>query len=185
MKRVLGLAFTLALMATPAMAQKVTIDYSHEFDFASVETFQYVQFEESQVKNPLMAERIVTLIKEKLIAGGLQEVTENPDIFVTCHGTSKERTSYNTTTMGYGGYWGGWYGWGGRMGMGTTTINEINYTEGTLVFDAYDAAEKKLVWRGTGTVTVKDAPEKQIKQVEKILAKLGDKWQKILKGQGK
>jgi hypothetical protein len=144
-----------------------------------------VQFEESKVKNPLMAERIVNLVREKLTAAGLQEVAENPDIFVTCHGTSEERTSYNTTTMGYGGYWGGWYGWGGRMGMGTTTINEINYTEGTLVFDAYDAREKKLVWRGTGTVTIKDAPEKQIKQVEKILGKLGDKWQKILKGKGK
>jgi hypothetical protein len=185
MKRVLGVAFILALMATPAMAQKVTIDYSREFDFASVETFQYVQFEESKVKNPLMAERIVNLVREKLTAAGLREVTEDPDIFVTCHGTSEERTSYNTTTMGYGGYWGGWYGWGGRMGMGTTTINEINYTEGTLVFDAYDAREKKLVWRGTGTVTIKDAPDKQIKQVEKILGKLGDKWQKILKGKGK
>ena len=42
-------------------------------------------------------------------------------------------------------------------------------------------------WRGTnsGTITVKDQPEKQIKQVESILKKLGDKWRKILKGQGK
>ncbi len=185
MRKLLGAAFIVALAATPAMAQKVNIDYSHEFDFESAKTFQYVQFEESKVPNPLMAERIVNLVKEKLTSGGLQEVTENPDIFVTCHGTSKERTSYNTTSFGYGGYWGGWYGWGRPMGMGTTTINEINYTEGTLVFDAYDAKEKKLVWRGTGTVTVKDAPEKQIKQVEKILKKLGDRWQKILKGQGK
>lgn len=185
MKRLFGLVAVLALLASPAMAQKVTIDYSREFDFESVETFQFVQFEESKVKNPLMAERIVALVKEKLTAGGLREVTENPDIYVTCHGTSKEKSSYNTTTMGYGGYWGGWYGWGRPMGMGTTTVNEINYTEGTLVFDAYDAQEKKLIWRGTGTVTVKDAPDKQIKQVEKILGKLGDRWQKILKGMGK
>ena len=183
MRKVLGLAFLVALVATPALAQKVTIDYAHEFDFGSVKTFQYVTFEESKVANPLMAERIVNLVRQKLTAGGLQEVSENPDIFVTCHGTTAERTSYNTTSFGYGGYWGGWYGWGG--GMGTTTISEYNYTEGTLIFDAYDAKEKKLVWRGSGTITVKDQPEKQIKQVESILKKLGDKWRKILKGQGK
>jgi hypothetical protein len=184
MRKVLGLAFIVVLLATPAQAQKVTIDYSHEFDFKSVKTFQFVVFEESEVKNPLMAERIVNLVKQSLTEGGMQEVSENPDIYVTCLGTPAERTSYNTTSFGCGGYWGGWYGWGAPMG-GATTISEVNYTEGTLIFDAYDAEEKKLVWRGTGTVTVKDQPEKQIKQVEKILAKLGDKWRKILKGQGK
>ena len=42
MKRTLGLVFILALMAAPAMAQKVTIDYAHDFDFSGVKTFQYV-----------------------------------------------------------------------------------------------------------------------------------------------
>ena len=60
-----------------------------------------------------------------------------------------------------------------------------NYTEGTLIIDAYDSAEKKMIWRATGTVTVKDSPEKQAKQVEKILTKIGKKWDKILAGKGK
>ena len=38
---------------------------------------------------------------------------------------------------------------------------------------------------GTGTVTVKSKPEKQQKQIDKILSKLGAKWDKILAGQGK
>jgi hypothetical protein len=42
-----------------------------------------------------------------------------------------------------------------------------------------------MVWRGSGTVTVKDKPEKQVKQVENILKKLGKKWDKILAGKGK
>ena len=42
-----------------------------------------------------------------------------------------------------------------------------------------------MIWRATGTVTVKAKPEKQIKQVEKILKKLGNKWDKILAGKGK
>ena len=56
---------------------------------------------------------------------------------------------------------------------------------GTLIIDAYDATDKKMIWRATGTVTVKAKPEKQIKQVENILTKIGKRWDKILHGQGK
>jgi hypothetical protein len=69
--------------------------------------------------------------------------------------------------------------------MGSSTTTESNYTEGTLIIDAYEPGDKKMVWRGTGTVTVKAKPEKQAQQIDKILAKLGDKWDKILAGQGK
>ena len=41
------------------------------------------------------------------------------------------------------------------------------------------------VWRGTGTVTIKKMPEKQAKQITKILYRLGKKWDKILKNEGK
>jgi len=188
MKKALGLVFVLALAATPAMAQKVTIDYSHDYDFEAIKTFQYVDTEKSDVKgNDLMAQRVEDMIKKEMREGGSTEVQSNPDIYVTYHFTSKENTSYNTTSMGYGGYGGyggGWGGWGGG-GMGTSTTYATTYTEGTLVIDLYDPDTKKLVWRGTGTVTVKAKPEKQIKQVENILTKIGNKWDKIVHGQGK
>ena len=191
MKKALGLVFVLALAATPAMAQKVTIDYAHDFDFSAVKTFQYVETKDSDIKNELMADRITTMFKKELAEGGLKEVTENPDIYVTYHATSKENTSYNTTSMGYGGYggygagWGGYGRYGGYGGMASSTTYETKYTEGTLIIDGYDPTDKKLVWRGTGTVTVKAKTEKQIKQVDNILKKLGSKWDKILVGQGK
>ena len=183
MKKALGIVFVLALAATPAMAQKVNIDYAHDYDFDSIETFQYVDTAESNIRNELMAERVTGMIKQELIEGGLKEVAENPDIFVTYHFTTEERTSYTTTNFGYGGYHPGWYGWGAGMGSSTTT--QQNYTDGTLIIDAYDGAEKKMIWRGTGTVTVKSKPDKQIKQVENILKKLGNRWDKIHAGQGK
>jgi hypothetical protein len=194
MKKALGLVFVLALAATPAMAQKVNIDYAHDFDFSGVNTFQYVDTEESNSKNELMAGRIVEMIKKELREGGLTEVQENPDLYVTYHVTTEELSSFNTTSMGYGGYggygpgWGGYgrYGYGyGAGGMASSTTYETKYTEGTLIIDGYDPTDKKLVWRGTGTVTIKDKPEKQIKQVDKILTKIGAKWDKILEGKGK
>ncbi len=193
MKKAFGLIFVLTLAATPAMAQKVTVDYAHDFDFDGIKTFQYVDTKESNSKNELMAGRITDLIKKELREGGLTEVQENPDLFVTYHVTTEELSSFNTTSMGYGGYggygpgWGGWggYGYGGMGGMASSTTYETKYTEGTLIIDGYDPADKKLVWRGTGTVTVKSKPEKQIKQIENILTKIGNKWDKIVHGQGK
>ena len=90
MKRTLGLVFILTLVAAPAMAQKVTIDYARDFDFESIKTFQYVETEDSNVKgNDLMADRVTNMIKKELREGGATEVSENPDIYVTYHFTSK------------------------------------------------------------------------------------------------
>ena len=182
MKKILGTVFVIALAAAPAMAQKVAIDYAHDFDFEAVKTYQYVSTHDGDQTNQLMHDRIVSMLKQKLNGGGLTEVTENPDIYVTYHLTTQQEQVYNTTNFGYGGYWGGWRGWGG---MGTSTTTTSTYTEGTLIFDAYEPGDKKMIWRGTGTVTVKAKPEKQTQQVQNVLDKLGKKWHKILAGQGK
>jgi hypothetical protein len=185
MKKVIGSVVVAVLMAVPGFAQKVQIDYAHDFDFESVKTFQYVITPDSDITgNDLMADRVISMIKQEMREGGLKEVSVEPDIYLTYHFTTAERKSYTTTHLGYGGHWGGWGGWGGPT-MGSSTTSERSYTEGTLIIDAFDSKEKKMTWRGTGTVTLKTKPEKQIKQVDNILAKLGDKWDKILAGKGK
>ena len=185
MKQAFGLAVVLACLATPALAQRVDIDYASEFDFKSVKSFQFVTPEEP-AGNPLMASRIETMIKDRLRAAGLTEVTSEPDLFVTYHVVAQEHTSYNTTHYGYGGYAYGWHSWGAvGVGMGSSVTTESTYVEGTLIIDAWEPVEKQMVWRGTGTVTVKSKTEKQIEQVEAILEKLGRKWAKILEGKGK
>lgn len=182
MKKVTGLLIVLGMVAVPSFAQKVTIDYAHDFDFKAVKTFQYVDTKESNAKNQMMADRIKDGIIKQLTEGGLQQVDSDPNLYVTYHLTSKENTVYNTNSFGYGGFGMGWRGWG--MGMGSSTTTESTYTEGTLLIDAYEPSDKKMVWRGMGTVTVKAKPEKQSKQITNILTKLGEKWQKILAGKG-
>jgi hypothetical protein len=59
------------------------------------------------------------------------------------------------------------------------------FTEGTLIVDAYDSTDKKMVWRGTGTVTLKQKPDKISEQIDSIMAKMGARWDKMLKSQGK
>lgn len=186
MKKVLTITILAVLATIPAMAQKVDILYAHEFDFENIATFQYVETQESQVKSTeIMHNRIVGMIKKALRDGGLAEVEEDPDIYVTYHFISEEKKGYTTTGYGYGGYWGGWYGWGGYPAISTSTTQEYTYEVGTLIIDAYDSVEKKIVWHGTGKIKVKDKPQKQTQQVENILKKLGGKWKNILEGKGK
>jgi hypothetical protein len=182
MKKTLGLLIVLGMVAVPASAQKVTVDYAHDFDFKAIKTFQYVETKASNAKDQMMDGRIKDGIVKELTEGGLQQVDSNPNLYVTYHLTSKEDTVYNTTGFGYGGFGLGWRRWG--MGMGSATTTESTYTEGTLIIDAYEPNDKKMVWRGTGTVTVKAKPEKQSQQINSILTKLGQRWAKILAGQG-
>jgi len=196
MKRTMVLLIALAVVAAPSIAQKITIDYAHDFDFEQVKTFTYVDTPDSNTGNDLADNRI----KAKTIAalsegpGCLKQVDSGGDISVTFHVTTKDNTVFTTDNFGYGGWgpgWGGYgrYGYGGYGGygggMGTTTTRATTYTDGTVILDAYEPGDKQLVWRGTGTVTLKAKPEKIDKQIDNIFNKMGNKWQKILKNQGR
>jgi hypothetical protein len=183
----------LLLMAAPAFAQKVYIDYDNDYDFDSPETFTWAKTSETSVEeaNPLMHSRIVNAIEHYLTMGQLREVESDPDLYVTYHTSTKENLSLNTTSFGYGypggwygGYYGG-YGYGG-MGMGSTSTTVSSYETGTLVVDAWDPKTEKLVWRGTATnVTVSDNPDKMMKRIDKALSKIVKKWQNLKAKQAK
>jgi hypothetical protein len=181
MKKTFGLLIVLGLAALPAAAQKVTIDYAHDYDFKSVKTFQYVESKDAASSDPLMDGRIKDAIVNQLVNGGLTQVESDPNIYVTYGITTQKNAVYNTTGFGYGGFGLGWRGWGG---MASSTTTESTYTEGTLIIDAYDAGDKKMIWRGSSTVTVKAKPEKVTQQINNIITKLGEKWKQILAGMG-
>lgn len=179
MKRTLGWTIGLLLIASPALSQKIAIDYADDFDFGQVETFAYVETEGTKAADTLMHDRIKQAIIDELTAGGLKQVDSAADLNVTYHLAAQENTQLNTTSFGYGGYGRGWRRYGGGMASSTTTVS--TYTEGTLIVDAFEpGGDKNMVWRGTGTVTLKETPEKKTKQIDKIMTKMGKKWKKML-----
>ena len=185
MRKLVGALIVLGLFATPAIAQRITIDYDHDYEFEQVKTFTYVETADTNVRDGLMDGRIRDAIIQQLVNGGVGQVDSGGDLNVTYHMTSREQVVLNTSTHGYGGWGRGWGRWGGGVSMASSTTTASTYTEGTLIVDAYDPHDKELVWRGTGTVTVKAKPEKRTKQVQKIVTKMGKRWQKILAKQGK
>ena len=185
---VVALVLSVGVVATPAFAQKVVLDYAHHFDFQGVTTYQYVDTPETNVQSGLMDDRIVSEIGKQLAELGLKEVQDGADLIVTYHFATQDNQRFTTTTVGMGrGGWGrGWGRWGaGGMGVTTSSTQVTTFTEGTLVIDAYDPQTDTLVWRGSGTDTIKGKPEAQAKQVEAVLHKLAKRWRKILAGKGK
>ncbi len=173
------------LVAGPAFAQKVYIDYDKDYDFSSIETFKWAKTEgTSMAQDSLMHSRILNGIEHYLTIGGVREVDSDPDIHVTYHTSTKENLSFNTTTYGYG-YPGGWhggyygrYGYGGGFNTASTTVS--TYQTGTLLVDAWDSHTDKLVWRGTATnITVSDNPKKMGTRIDKALKKIVKKWEKM------
>lgn len=184
------LVLMLALAVAPAFAQKVYIDYDKEYD-RDIKTFAWAKTPETSVEdaNPLLHSRIVNSIEHVLTTGGLREVEGDPDVYVTYHTSTKEQMNLNTTNFGYGypgGWgWGGYWGGYGGMGMSSSSTTVSTYELGTLVIDVWDRASEKLVWRGTAAnMTVSPNAEKMGKRIDKAIAKMMKKWQKIKEKEG-
>ena len=58
------------------------------------------------------------------------------------------------------------------MGASTTTYNENDYLEGTLVVDVFDAKTKKLVWQSVGSKTIDENPKNSERNVAYIAEKM-------------
>jgi hypothetical protein len=82
------LAGALALVALPAAAQKVYIDYDHEAQLDKYKTFTFVPNPEGDLskRSPLMHKRILDALRAQ-IGANLTEAASNPDLAVTYHVT--------------------------------------------------------------------------------------------------
>ena len=181
MKRliILGVLASFAL-GVPAVAQKVTVDYSKGTDFSKYKTYMYQDSDESiKDTDQLMHDRVVAGIKDRLNKLGMTE-SSNADCVVTYYAAEKVETRVHTSHMGYG-YYDDWH-WGG--GMGSSTSQVINYAVGTLIIDLYDKDDAKLFWRGSISATVSSNPSKDEKKISKGLDKLIKKWERMAKKEG-
>jgi hypothetical protein len=163
----LGLAMA-TLVATSALAQKITTESAPKASFASYKTFMWIK--EPKVGDPLLKQRIIDDVTAQLQAKGWQPVSQGADIAVAAHMATQTEKTLNTFYDGFGGGW----RWGGGFGSATTTVN--TYEEGTLIVDLFDTKTKEAVWRGTATQDVSSNPEKQSKNIDKAAEKLFSKF---------
>lgn len=182
MRQSLLLILVLVLVSTTAHAA-VFVDYDESYRASANRTFGWMDTPETSIRDtdPLMHSRIVNAIEHYLSMSGATE-SDDPDVWVTYHGSSKENVSIDTSHFGYGypSSWAWGYGGYGYGGMGTSTSTVRTYETGTLVVDVWDAKSNQLVWRGTMTeIMLTPNATKMEKRIDKALKKLVKKWEKI------
>jgi hypothetical protein len=165
------IALTMILPATPIFAQQTTVDFDHTVSFARYHTYSWHRV---QMTDPLFVQRLKDAVDRDLKAKGWQMVPSDGDISIAAVGATRHRREYTTFYNGIGPF--GWRrGWGGGgFGESVTSVEQVKI--GTLILDMYDTAAKQLVWRGIATETLSDKPEKNTEKLNKAVDKLLSKF---------
>jgi hypothetical protein len=162
---VLAAAALCLLVSTMAFAQKVNINADRSANFSSYHTYMW-----QASPNPahgLWDQRIVEAVDKQLQAKGLTKVTSNPDLWVVYSNSIKDEKTVAGAGYGLGPTW-GWGNSGTNAAVNTTFVFQV----GTLVVEMADTKDKQLVWRGSVSDTINDNSDKNIKTLDKAVAKL-------------
>ncbi len=168
------MAVFIPLLAISASGQDVRYNFAGDADFSKYKSFKWVQIKGADQIDQIADGQIKSAVNDELAKKGLSRTeAETADLFVGYQvslGQEKEVTTFDNG-WGYGPGWGRGYGYGGG-GFSTSTTSTI--TIGQVDLDIYDAAAKKLVWRGTAskTLDMKAKPEKRQKNLQKGVQKL-------------
>jgi len=180
-RRAIELIGAVLGFALAACAPQVTIDFDRDVEFTHYRTYAWEKG--TPVNNDLVDRRIIKAIDNQLTARGYQKTESNPDMYVAYHAALSEEIYYNTTSMGvgYGPGWGpgyGWYGRGGGWGMssGTSVTTPNKVVTGTLNVDIFDAKNKQMIWRGTGSETVSQDPEENTEKIHEVTSAMFEKF---------
>jgi hypothetical protein len=181
-QRAFGLALALALIAGPAWAQSVDVDYDRTVNFRAFKTYAVGTIKVADDANPLMVQRILTALDGQMSIIGFRKVEKNPDVIVAIQHSTREELAY-TSWGDYGPYWGSpYYGgrpyyWGGvgypfwwSSGFGGYDVQRI--LVGTLILDMMDARTEKVFLRGTAEDTVSHKAKKNERKAYEAVAEI-------------
>ena len=161
------IAFLTTLFVVGCSVVDVNVDYDEGYAFSKVRTFKVVH-NQKEGESTLVNDRITAAIEHNLIAKGYKKAQSNVDLVFVYHYSAKDKVDIRTDyqMVGYGGF-----GYGGAM---VATTNSYNYTEGTIIIDAYNPKTKKIVWRSVGVLEVQEqeTPQEKTEYVNKIIEKM-------------
>jgi len=155
----------MAVSITGTMAaQDVKYNFMPGTDFSKFHTYKWVAIEGGAHPNQIVDQEIKQAADQQFSSKGLTKVDgDKADLFVGYQIAVDQEKQWNA--YGMGGRWGG-------GGMGTATQSTINI--GSFVLDMYDPTSKQLVWTGTATKAIDPSSnqEKNMKNLDKAMAKL-------------
>ena len=88
-----------------------------------------------------------------------------------------QKTSVTSYTDYHGSHGYGFRRYGGwGTGHATTSYNEYDYTQGTMVLDVFDSGSKELVWQAIASGTVEEKPSRRDKTIPRSINLLMSKF---------
>jgi hypothetical protein len=167
---------TMFLFAAASFAQQVKTDYDRNAEFAQYKTYSW---EGVHSQNDLWVDRIKEAVSSALAAKGWKQVDSGGSVSVMAMEMTQSHQTLSTYYDDFGGGWGwrGAGGWGGLGdGFGESTTTESTYKVGTLVVDLFDSNTKKLIWRGSASDALSNKSDKNIKNLDKGVQKMFDRF---------
>jgi len=156
-----------AFLLVGCSSLKVNVDYDPAFSFMQQKSFAIVHHNkegEDTLFNDRFTRALSLDLKQKAY---VSEDKSSADLIFVFHVNVESKTDIDTdyTMVGYGRY-----GYGGHM---VSTTRTYKYTKGTLIIDALNPKNNKIVWRAITTDVLKsyDSPEERIAYIQKVVQK--------------
>jgi hypothetical protein len=157
-----ALVAALLLLTTVTLtAQDVRYNFMPKTDFSKYRTYKWVKIGDAH-PDQILDEEIKQSVDSQLAAKGMTKTdSDKADLYIGYQRAVDQEVQ--------------WDAWGTRAfgsGMGSWTSSTISI--GTIVLDMYDPGSKQLVWTGQATKTIDPSsnPEKNLKNLDKAIAKL-------------
>jgi len=170
----------LGLLTSSCSSVKVHTDVDKTVDFTQYKTYSFLGWQKNSADklSEFDKKRIHDAFKNELQARGLSYKETGADMEISLYVVVDRKTSTSAYTdhyaMGYNRYRRYRGGWG--YGYAETSYTEIDYLEGTLVMDVYDAKSKDQVWQGVAKSTVDENPQKREKTIPRNIGALMHKF---------
>ena len=147
---------------------RVSHDYDPGFDFTQQNSYAIVHHNR-EGEDTLFNDRVMNALKAELDAKGYVGTSKNEaDLVFVFHTKVEDKTDIDTDYQMVGF---GMYRYGGTM---VATTSTYHYTKRTLIVDALNPKDQKIVWRGIATDTLKErkTPEKRTEYINKVIQEL-------------
>ncbi|SDI98390.1 protein of unknown function [Ferrimonas sediminum] len=152
-------------------------DYDEQVNFADYTRWAWVEASANTgaaqyQMDGLNDRRIRKALADQLSGVGLQQVAVSDAQVLVNYLTQVEKKIDVDTFYTNFGYYPYYHGRGSYWGTGVQADTRVReYKEGTLIVDIIDAKSKQLLWRGSGTDTLKKnlTPEKRTEHVNKVV----------------
>lgn len=168
MRKLLALSLALFISACSTGITTNT-DYRPEFNFSTIKTYKYLEFEDKNSIQNIYTDRTETALNNTLKLKGLSLSADKPDIIIAYHIVTEKKEKQRITTSG-SLYFGKRY-MGSSISMGTTHIDNIEYNVGNMVVDFIKPGSRKIIWHGEATAKIDMArtPEERSSMIQEAV----------------